>query len=250
LEPTYREEDAMRRSVVPKNLVIVVLVLVFGVGITILINKKVGGSDSASQASPVTQTSVITPTVQSTDGSTPSVQAPPVPDYSKCNDLTIPAFTPDYSRGPLPGGGQTPDALWAKVTALQTASYDPLPDFKLGLANGVIPTQTGVICPNGDVYLQAGGSLPIMSNVTLVNSQPNGGSPAISGGHLWVHSAADAIGGVPCLAIIEIQDFPPLNAEQAIAAGLVGVTCTANGAFHVIPPQPAQTPQTTFTGRD
>ena len=130
-------------------------------------------SGSVVQTSTVAPTSAVTPTAQSADGSTPSVRAAPVPDYSKCNELNIPAFTPDNSsRGPIVGGGSTPNALWAKAMALQTADYDPRTDFNLGLADGFAAPQTGVICPNGDVYLQAGGSLPILRNVQLLNTQP------------------------------------------------------------------------------
>jgi hypothetical protein len=204
-------------------------------------------SGPAAQTSTVAPTTAVTPTTQSADGSTPSVQAAPVPDTSKCNELNIPAFRPDNSdRGPLPGGGATALALWAKVTALRTGDYDPAPDFNLGLAVAFLAEQPGVICPNGDVFLQGGGSSPILQNVRLLNSQPNGGAPAIPGGRLWTHSAADAIGGVPCLAIIQMNKPADMTLRETIKAGMVGATCTANGSFHEIP----VAPQPLYTGKD
>jgi len=108
--------------------------------------------------------------------------------------------------------------------------------FGLGLASATAGVdQVGVICPNGDVYYPQGGSAPLIRNVQLINTQPNGGAPVVPGSHLFLHSAADAIGGVPCRAIIQIQW--PNGWKPAQGFGdFAGVTCTANGAFRIIPP--------------
>jgi len=177
--------------------------------------------------------------------SQPSATAATVPGGNSggtCNASTIPAFKPDYSkRGPLPGGGATPQDLWTKANALLQFEgnpgkliYDPKPDYNLGLPIPAIPADIGVICPNGDVFLQ-GTPVPILRHVLLLNTEPNGGEPVIPGGRLWLHSAADAIGGVPCQALIQIIKPPDLNIRETIAAGLVGVTCTNNGSFRIKP---------------
>jgi hypothetical protein len=174
--------------------------------------------------------------------SPPSAAASAVPggnSVGPCNENTIPAFAPDFSkRGPLPGGGRNAKELWAKAMTLLKFTqnplrlvYDPQPEYNLGLPFNTLPEQAGVICSNGDVYI-TGESGAIVKNAQLLNTVPNGGPTFVAGGRLYLHKASDAIGDLPCLAIIEIDALPGVSIRQTIASGdRMWIACTNNGAF-------------------
>ena|GEM_PF-3119462 len=225
----------MRRSVVLLNVGVALVASVILTGCQSSSPTGQSGRPAASASQPAS--------AAPTSGTIHANAGAPIPNNGgACNALALPAFTPDNSnRGPLPGGGATGRVLDAKATALMSAEGYPadradFTAFRLGLASPYVADQPGVICPNGDVYLQNGGDPQLLvPNVQLLNTQPNGGGPIIPGSHLFLHSAADAIGDVPCRAIIQIEE--PNGWKPAQGFGdFAGVTCTANGAFRVIPP--------------
>lgn len=175
--------------------------------------------------------------------SQPSATAATVPGSNSagtCDENTVPAFAPDFSkRGPLPGGGRTAKELWVKVKALyeyaenpRRVIYSPSEEYGKGLPFGDFVTeQPGVICPNGNVYI-TGRPVPIITHGQFENTTPNGRPPYYLGGRLYVHSARDAIGDQPCLAIVEIDEqYGETTPQQAAADGNVYVACTNNGSF-------------------
>ena len=224
----------MRRSVVLLNVGVALVASVILTGCQSSSPTGQSGRPAASASQPAS--------AAPTSGTIHANAGAPIPNNGgACNASTIPAFTPDNSRGPLPGGGATALDLQAKAKALMLVEEYPadradFAAYALGLASPYVADQPGVICPNGDVYLQNGGDPQLLvRNVQLLNTQPNSGGPIVPGSHLFLHSAADAIGDVPCRAIIQIQ--LPTGWQPAQGFGnYAGVTCTANGAFRVIPP--------------
>jgi hypothetical protein len=210
----------MRRSVV-----LPIVIALFGVlGLT-----------ACQSAGPTAQTGAVASAGQPA-AATPSASAaakpvskPAANQGDTCNEKTIPAYHPDFSRGPLPGGGLTPADLWDKARALP--NYFNENWGVLGLPSSYITVRIGVICPNtGDIYIKDNPT-PLARNAQLLNSEPNGGPPAYPGGHLWSHPASEAIGGVPCQALIQIDMQSGLTEPAAIAAGVFKAACANNGAF-------------------
>jgi hypothetical protein len=212
----------MRRSVVLPS--IIAIIALFGVlGLT-----------ACQSAGPTAQTGAVASAVQPA-AATPSASAaakpvskPAANPGGTCNEKTIPAYHPDFSRGPLPGGGLTPAELTDRAQALP--NYLTENWGVLGLPSSYITVQIGVICPSGDIYIKDNPT-PLARGAELLNSEPNGGAPAYPGGHLWSHPAAEAIGGVPCQALIQIDMQSGLTEPAAIAAGIFKAACSNNGAF-------------------
>jgi hypothetical protein len=167
----------------------------------------------------------------------------PETNTARCDENTIPAYKPDFDkRGPLPGGGRTPEELWAKASALKRYGdnpprvlYDPFPEYILGLPLENLPAQAGVICPNGDVYI-IGQPGAVIRNAQFLNLVPDGGTPYNYEGRLFLHKASDAIGNQPCLAIVEIDDPYNMGRAKVIAeGGGLYIGCTNNGSFRPHP---------------
>jgi len=221
----------MRRQFVPLRLIVAACVMTLsltGCGIA-------KGAMSSSGSSSIPQPAATTAT-----GSSKPAAKPAANQGEACNENTVPAFQPDFSKSsPLPGGGRTSEELWNKALKLivyghhpERVIYDPFDEYSMGLPHGIAPEQAGVICPiSGNVYI-TGQPEPVLTNAQFVNKNPKGGYLLYPGGRLYVHSAKDALGNQPCLAIVEIDENQNgMSREKAVETYNVYVGCTNNGSF-------------------
>jgi hypothetical protein len=208
----------MRRPVVLTS--IIAVLAVFCVSLT-----SCGPESSTAQTGAVASAAA-------TPGASAAAKPAPKPAANQggpCNEKTIPAYHPDYSkRGPLPGGGLTTADLWDKARALP--NYLDENWGRLGLPGSGMTVQIGVICTTGDIYIKDHPT-PLVHGAELLNSEPNGGPPAYPGGHLWTHPASEAIGGVPCQALIVVDVPQGWTLQETIANGVFRAACANNGAF-------------------
>jgi hypothetical protein len=204
---------------------------------------------SACASSPAAKTSATRPVSRPTvsQPSATIVGVPMVNSGGTCNETTIPAFAPDFSKSaPVPGGGRTVQEIWKKVHASfryvdnqTTPFYNPVPEFTEGLPFDIAIGERGVICPDGKVFITDTTVFgAIITNAQFVNRIPNGGPPIYPGGRLYSHTAREVIGDKPCLALVVIDEqVGETTIKQAVFDGNAYVVCTSNGSFWLHPTQ-------------